>query len=495
MLISLSVNMDSPHITTSIHILDDDSLLNVFYLYRPALLVGKDDDDENCFKTDRQQWVNERWWHHLTHVCQRWRNLIFGSASYLRLSLLCTTGTPVADMLAHSPPLPLVVEYSEEFPGISEEDEEGVILALKQRNRVLRIYFHVHITTLQKLIVAIEKEYPILEFLIIWSWTDDDTMSVMFPETFHAQHLHHLALHGVTIPIGSQLLTTAVRLVALCLVMSHSSIYVHSNTLLQWLSFMPQLETLNISLFFISDSDEERQLTHSPVMTPVTLPNLHHFLFRSPTSTYLDALVHRITPCPEDLDIYFPNQLNPSTFSVPRLVQFMKTTWNLKFESAIFMLSTRKASVVVYPHGEAKTYGRFVTIRSWDFDWLVSYVAQVFNSLDQVFSAVERLTLELADDSDDWTLQEPDVGQDRFDHIEWRQFLGSFSNVKTLCIDNVFIKGVSRCLELDNGGLQLELLPELQELTYSQSGKSGDAFTSFIDARQNADRPVTVTHC
>jgi hypothetical protein len=32
--------------TASIHILDDDSLLNVFYLYRPFLL-GEDDDDED----------------------------------------------------------------------------------------------------------------------------------------------------------------------------------------------------------------------------------------------------------------------------------------------------------------------------------------------------------------------------------------------------------------------------------------------------------------
>jgi hypothetical protein len=30
----------------SIHIIDDDSLLNVFYFYRPFLL-GEDDDDEN----------------------------------------------------------------------------------------------------------------------------------------------------------------------------------------------------------------------------------------------------------------------------------------------------------------------------------------------------------------------------------------------------------------------------------------------------------------
>jgi hypothetical protein len=50
----------------------------------------------------------------------------------------------------------------------------------------------------------------------------------------------------------------------------------------------------------------------------------------------------------------------------------------------------------------------------------------------------------------------------------------------------------SRCLQLDDGKPPLELLPELQELTYSCKGDTGDAFSSFISARQNAGRPVTV---
>ena len=33
----------SPH-TAPIHILDDDSLLNIFYLYRPAVFDGDDSD-------------------------------------------------------------------------------------------------------------------------------------------------------------------------------------------------------------------------------------------------------------------------------------------------------------------------------------------------------------------------------------------------------------------------------------------------------------------
>jgi hypothetical protein len=64
--------------------------------------------------------------------------------------------------------------------------------------------------------------------------------------------------------------------------------------------------------------------------------------------------------------------------------------------------------------------------------------------------------------------------------------------VKTLRVDEVLVEELSRCLELGDGELPLELLPELQELTYFGSGNTGDAFTSFIGARQDAGRPLTL---
>jgi hypothetical protein len=76
------------------------------------------------------------------------------------------------------------------------------------------------------------------------------------------------------------------------------------------------------------------------------------------------------------------------------------------------------------------------------------------------------------------------------DRTEWRKLLRSFSNVKTLCIEDGLVMELSRCLRLDDGEHPLELLPELQELTYPASSKADDAFTSFIDGRQNAGRFV-----
>jgi hypothetical protein len=113
-------------------------------------------------------------------------------------------------------------------------------------------------------------------------------------------------------------------------------------------------------------------------------------------------------------------------------------------------------------------------------------VAQIFNALSQIFSAVEHLTLVHRVHS------QSSEEHNEVERTEWHKLLRSFSNVKTLRIEDGPVMELSRCLRLDDGEHPLELLPELQELTYSGSGNANDAFTSFIDARLNAGRPVTL---
>ena len=135
--------------------LDDDSLLNIFYLYRPFFL-GENEKDSKRIEGGLGQWSEGLWWYSLAHVCQRWRNIILDSASYLRLSLVCTNGTPVQNMLAHSPPLPLTVHYGSD-DGITAEDEEGILLALEQRHRVRHLCLLFPAQNLPKLVMAIDE--------------------------------------------------------------------------------------------------------------------------------------------------------------------------------------------------------------------------------------------------------------------------------------------------------------------------------------------------
>ena len=466
--------------TAPIHILDDDSLLHIFYLYRPFLL-GEDQDETGRLFGGRGNWAHGRWWHKLAHVCQRWRNVILGSAACLGLSLVCAHGTPVADMLAHSPPLPLVIDYNGHHRTITEDEEEA-ILALRQRDRVRLVRLDMAVTNLQKMIAAMDQEYPILEYLILMIPSGDKTTILNPPETLQVPHLRHLTLVDLVLPIGSRLLTSAVGLVTFCLVMNDPSTYFRSNALLHLLSCMPQLEMLAIFCFVGPNRGMEGQLVQTPIIAPVTLPNLHFFR-SSGVSADLEALIHRISaPLLESLQITF---FNHRMFSVPHLVQFLNTIENLRFDSVKFSFNDRGVRVYVYPHEDAEMYALSIGVYCEPLDWHISFMAQILNSLRQISFAVEHLTFEHKGRN------QSSEQRNAVDPTKWRKLLRPFSNVKTLHIGNGLADQLSRCLELEDGDGE-EMLPGLQELTYSASGNVGDAFTSFISARQIAGRPVTL---
>jgi hypothetical protein len=197
----------------------------------------------------------------------------------------------------------------------------------------------------------------------------------------------------------------------------------------------------------------------------------------------LKALFRRITtPRLEKLQIGFFKKV---TFSVPWLLQFMNKTENFRFDRTEFKFYDGRVYVEVYPP-EEKTAAFSINVLCLHLDRQVTSVAQIFNALSQLFTAVEHLTLghEVHSQSSE--------EHNEVDRAEWRKLLRSFRNVKTLRIGNGLVGELSRCLRLEDGELPLEVLPELQELTYSRSGNAGDAFASFADSRQNAGRPVTL---
>jgi hypothetical protein len=446
-------------------------------------VLGEDEDEEYGLHGGSNGWVLERWWYKLAHVCQRWRKLILGSSSYLGVCLVCSEGTPVADMLAHSPPLPLVVDYfrGPEYSDIAAEDEEGLTLALEQRDRVRRIRLRMGITNLQKFITTISGEYPILTYLIIISFVKNTAF--VLPGTLQAPHLCHLLLSCFALPIRSPLLTTATGLVTLFLEIANPATCFQPNALLRWISFMPQLETLVIYFSSpIPGRDMDRLLSPTPIIKPVTLPNLRWFWFQG-CSAYLEAVVRWITtPRLERPQIFFFEQL---TFSVPQLVQLMNTTENLRFNAVAVDFSREQVDTATSFPGNAEIY-LYMRVICPHLDRQASSMAQIFNFFSQTFSAVEELTLSGEERS------HSSEEHNEVDRTEWHKLLRSFHNVKILRIEYGLVKEISRCLRPDDGDLPSDLFPELQELTYSGSGDADDVFTSFIDARRTADRPITL---
>jgi hypothetical protein len=246
---------------------------------------------------------------------------------------------------------------------------------------------------------------------------------------------------------------------------------------------MPQLEDLEFGFAFpVPNRDVERQLTHMPITTHITLPNLRLFRFRG-VSAYLEAVLCRITT--PRLEILLIRLFKQLTFSIPRLAQFMNTTENLRFDNAEIVFRDKSTYMRTFA-SEADKDAFFVTVDCCHLDWQVSSVVQLSNARSQAFSAVECLTLIHEVHS-----QSPEENNE-VDRIQWRNLLRPFSTVKTLRVGDGLVEEVSRCLRSEDRELPLELLPELQELTYLGGGDTGGAFTTFIDARRNAGRPVTV---
>ena len=463
--------------STPIHILNDDVLLNIFYLCKPQLL--NEDEVDTAPILQGGEWIRERWWYKIAQVCRRWRYLILTSPSHLGLCLVCTYDTPVEDMLAHSPPLPIILDYVDDSRRVSTEDEEGILLALQHRDRVRRIRLHMPVQDLQRLIVAIHDEFPMLEYLFIEPLCRH-RRGLILPQTFRAPHIRYLILSNFAFSIGSPLLTTPMDLVTLSLQNIHPYVYFHPNALLQRLPLMPLLETLQIAFHSLPTHDIQMQLLDTPITTHVTLPNLRWFAFGG-TNTYLETLLPWMTtPLLERLQIKFVHQL---TFSVPRLLQFMNTAENLRFGSAMLAFYNEFISMRVYPHKGARMYAFYLQVTCKQRAWQVASAAQLFNALRTVFSTVEDLTLEY------WGSLE---WHDEADRMRWHELLRPFSNVKSLHVDNGLVRVLSRFLQTDDGESPLELLPELKELSYIPMDDLCDIFTPFINARQNAGHPVTL---
>jgi hypothetical protein len=470
-----------------IHILDDDSLLYIFRLSRLAILDENEVDDN--YSLCGAKWKLEWWWYKIVQVCRRWRYLVLDSAPYLQVSLVCARGTPVADMLAHYPPLPIIIDhFDEKYHDLNPEDEEGIKLALQHRDRVRCIRLMKPIPILQKIIIDLDGDFPNLEFLLIQDQRFHRPLiknipNLNLPNAFRAPRLRQLFLRKFATPIDSPPLSIMRNLDTLLLSSIPSSTYFHPNVLLQLLSTIIQLKTLWIGFSFDDFSRGiERQLLRAPIMTRVKLPNLRWFGYRG-SSAYLEALLPWVTiPLLEKFQVYF---LNRMIYSIPNLGKFMSTARNPRINTVKFIFFEDCLIVKAYPHKEGRLYNFTMELGGRPIEWQVISAAQVFHALKTVCLAVEHLSLKYyrPNVSSEWNKEA--------DRTRWREFFGLFGNAKTLSVDGELVEQVSRALQTSEGESSAELLPELQELSYSATALL-NVFTPFIDARQKAGRPVTV---
>jgi hypothetical protein len=483
-----------------ISILNDDVLLNIFHLYRlDRLRVAENQDERGRDEHDEEPsnhlgvWRRQDWWYKLTHVSRRWRCIILSSPCTLDLHLICTERVPVAEMLRNSPPLPLILFYKGE---VTTEARDEIITAFSHRDRVRRIMLWISPRNLEKLIPAMDAEFPILERLTIVS--NPELEGLMLPRKFQAPKLRQIILDGVRVALPKRypLFTSTGGLVYLMLRGTSRPAYLPPNVVHTQLSFMPRLRTLCIKF---DPNCHHHNVVDSPrIMTPVTLPNLRVFAFKG-GSAYLESLLSGVSaPVLTSVEVTFLHQLD---FPIPHLFQFIQSTKFLRFREFRLdfwgvtdyfpELPFQRVCLIADPclvSGERLEF----RITCSHLNQQVASAVRALGTLSPLLSVVEQLNLTYTI----WDMEADGAAVllHGIDRIQWRELLRSFSGVKTLHVKKELIGGVSQSLRSKDGEQPLELLPNLKHIGYSGCLDSHvHLFMPFINERQAAGHPVNVS--
>ncbi|KAI0270396.1 hypothetical protein BC834DRAFT_967198 [Gloeopeniophorella convolvens] len=444
----------TPYRSPSADALPEDVLLEIFDAYRLEL--------------DTYGWTHHRGWYKLIHICRRWRQIILASSIRLNLQLVCTYGTPVKEMLTHSPPLPIVMNYI--YNTLSPLDEVGALFSLQYSSRIREIRLvRIPDSSLQKLVEAMDKPFPTLETLVIE--TLSDTGRLVLPPLFlggHAPKIRCLTLDGFDIP--GQLLSSTRGLSTLWLERVPSDANLNPETLLSRLHGMPHLEEFSVSF-----------------CTAKYAPTAGNELPR----TYLERLLAGIeVPSVKQLSVTLSKE---NLFVIPHLSRLMEYARGLECPVSRVSFSESTVSIDIRSRGQficSTPYSVQVSCR-W-LDQQVSVMEQICTQLATTLCIVEELDLTFYLDE----LPRGWVGE--ISPGRWRSLLQPFRGAKTVRAEGAVVWEVARALKPDADVLLKGLLPEMRELDLRfrerdhRETAALAAFGDFVTLRRAAGRLIRV---
>ena len=406
---------------------------------------------------------------------------MFNSSSCLDMCLHLTKNSPSINALSHLPPIPLVIDYSDETRIMARKDEDNIHLGLQEHGRICEIDLHAPSSSLHSWLGQMNQLFPRLTVLCLLSTTTEET-SLVLPVTFQAPDLRYLRLQGIGLPKGLPLLSSAITLSTLSLTHIGASSYFPPGHLITQLQGLPHLEKLSIGFAVpIPCPSSERELLHPPI-SPVTLPSIRKFTFQG-LGVYLDNLVAQInTPLLERLDLTLFFEL---AFTLVNLTEFIHRTEG--FRCIVSQVTFNQGDVSISA-GQNKQPGiqKFrLRVKCKCLDWQIDSATQVCIALGTVVSAVEELTLDLDADGmiSNW--------ENTLDDMLWHELLLPFVGVKSLHIGSSLTLELSQALGSVVGDLVPELLPELQQIRVHLSmDDAKNAFSAFVETRVSVGRPI-----
>ena len=466
---------------TNAGIINDDLLLEIFDACRV------DNISPNTYPRN--------WWHNLAHVCQSWRRVLFAFPIRLGIALVCNSRTPVADMLANSPALPLIIYWGN--PGTLDDKDsvKNVHLALRHRDRVSRIKLRLPESSLRNVFTTLEGTFPMLETLQLYcsSYRHGNNSRGLLPSSFEAPNLRHLQISDSTLLPTQQspLLNSLTSIVTFSI--DEITPDLPPERLVEFLLLMGNLKILKISQGMGKSKDDRARQADQEASPSTRLTNLEELQYHG-VSSYFEGLAALISaPSLKKLSITFINKLKPiiprftttphsqSRALFQHLPRLISEAWDLRFRYA--RLRYRDGLSIVMDHNELWTgRGAFELRFNLGEDVDVDLMAQICCLLSPMPSTVQSLLLEDGNVSHDGH---------HIDNKEWHDLLRPFDNVKTLRVAHRFVDEIDRSLRpADNGDAPvLTLLPRLEEIVRYGPEKE---FSALIEARRLAGSPVRV---
>ncbi|KAN0138218.1 hypothetical protein V8E53_004107 [Lactarius tabidus] len=447
----------------TIEILSDDILLNIFLHF----LDG-----------------SSQFWPKLIHVSRRWRQIILASPLGLDLRLYCTYGTPVLKTLDCWPPLPLVVNYggTSVLEPPSPEDDENIVAALNQSDRVSSISLTVTSSLLDKL-STITEPFSELEQLILLS---RDNMKKSLPSTFRwGTRLRSLHATRIAFPSLPQLLFPSHEIVEIQLHEVPITGYFSPEAFADAVFGMTQLRILSLHFTSLPPRRNYMRLPPPPEER-VILPALTCFKYRG-TSKYLDCFVARIdAPNLDDMDITLFSQPTMDALQLGRFIDRIEVPHpnsqaNIRISShAISIHFTRPGSPAQLT----------LRVSCEHLDWQLSSMAQICSRFSPFLSPVEDLYIETTN---------PPTVQGDMDSARWPGLIRSFRGAKDFRVTGELATAILQALGQER---TIAMLPSLHDLCVpelrSAYGRLWEAASSFISSRwppsssRHVSQPLTV---
>ena len=443
------------------------------------MTIGKLSDEVllNIFRYSLD--ASPRFWSSLVHICRKWRHIVFASQRALHLRLFCMHGTPVLKTLDHWPALPIVVQYggSLALDPLAPEDEENIMAALRQSDRVGSISLTVTNSLLENLSTISEPFLELEELVLL----PRDNMQLTLPSAFRwGPRLRCLHSTRVAFPALLQLLYSSRNLVDLQLHEVFDPWHVSPEALTDALSGMAQLRSL--SLHFLPTA-------YYPAPSPrsrrrVVLPVLTHLNFRG-IAQYLEDIVARIdAPRLGYIEVTFFNKI---IIDLSKLSEFInRVEMHKSYRRAHILSSERAISISLIQPGAPACLKLQLFCESLSGQ-LFSMARICIHFSDFLFN-VEDLRI---------SATRPPRWNNSLYSGHWLELISSFTGVKWFHVAGNLSTNVVRALRPPDRRREI-VLPALHRLYIPQPGQRHaplrEAVVSFITSRRLSGHPIWVEY-